>query len=249
MTKKILSLIFVLFSAVNASAIGASTYSYYDKSDTRDKLIEMHKNNALTKENLELLTNKNFNASYDDLIAILNAEKDCLYIKLDNETLSRSSVKTFSEITQACAGLIGGIPAGGFAGWLVSLPVVASNDAAWANYDYKVQHGLPTTYLKKYFWPATKKTKTTCYDNICISTTTYEPAYESIVEYSYKPSYTSEQISIFCKVCGLALGAYVALACGERLYNAYTSRTYYRTQIQRINDIIRQLDALRANAN
>lgn len=244
MTKKILSLIFVLFSVVNTCAMGSSAYSYYDEYDIKNKLIGMHKNNAITRENLELLTNKKLNDSYGDLIAILNAEKDCLYKRLDNETFSRASIRTFSEITQACAGLIGGIPAGGFAGWLVSIPFVAYNDSALKNYNYKVEHGLPTTYLVEYFSPATSTTRTTRYDNISISTTTYNPASTYRVEYSYEPSYTSEQISTFCKVCGLALGAYVALLCGERLYKAYTSRGYYRTQIKLINEIIEIINAL-----
>jgi hypothetical protein len=217
--------------------MGSSAYSYYDKSDIRDKLIGMHKNNAITRENLELLTNKKFNDSYDDLIAILNAEKDCLYKRLDRETLARASTNTFAKISRYCAGLIGGIPAGGFAGWLVSIPVVAYNNAAWDNYNLCKDNGLPTRWIKaRIVLPGYNK-NTGTYNNgsVSVSTTTI------------KPTFDSDVLEKTIQMLGLIAGVTIAVNCGIALYDYCTAVKKNKAEIQRINDIIGQLDALRAN--
>lgn len=228
MTKKTLALLVILCTAANLPASECMIVNQNEIITTNDNnatyalLIGMHKNNALTAENLALVTKTQ---SAESILEILTTQRKDLQSKVDAEKLNRAAKSMFNRVGKKWAGLVTAVPASvGTTVLLVSNILEPLNDQAWEQYK-----ALPNkTYTENY--------KKIISPN---ETCTYTK------DISLAPSFTNQQLENGFLYISLTLGTLIALNYAQQLYQYYTHIRNYEKEINRIDAIIETINALR----
>lgn len=227
MTKKIVALLFILSTAAN---LPASECIIVDQNEiiiasenntTYALLIGMHKNNALTAENLSLLTKTQ---SVESILDILTTQKEDLQSKVDAEKLYRAATSMFNRVGKKWAGLITAFHVSMGTGLLFMYTVLEPlNEQAWDQYRNLKQKTYTETYKKII------SSSETC---------TYTK------EVSLAPNFTTQELGRGVVRVSLAVGTLIALNYAQQLYQYYTHIRNYEKEINRIDAIIETINAL-----
>jgi hypothetical protein len=229
MTKKILALLFILCSAANLPASECiivdqnEIITASENNTTYALLIGMHKNNALTAENLSLLTKTQ---SVESILEILTTQKEDLQSKVDAEKLYRAATSMFNRVGKKWAGLLiapfSSAQTCGFIYHCVLYPINKSSWTLFKNLPLEEQ-----TYTKIFTETINQTVKNTWEEKV-----------------SKAPNWTNKQLKFGMQCTALTIGTLIALNYAQQLYQYYTHIRNYEKEINRIDAIIETINAL-----
>jgi hypothetical protein len=225
MLKKQIMTLWMLFLSISSYVASANITDRYNEYEIYNKLVGLHKNNALTEGNLKLLTNQSFAESYDELVRVLAEEKQSLQTRIDREKLVRASENVSSRVANYCIGLCGSIPLGMAMGKLLSIVFIAMLPENGVTVQQNVFHH--DSFVKNS-------------SLLGISNVVSE------VRVIRLPL-TKDQFKTFMIALGGLIGMVGAYSNAAGLYNYYTIIKKLESEVQDIDSINTQLTALHAN--